>query len=150
MIVREQSILLVEDNDDDAELAVMAFRQAKITNPLIRARDGVEALDYLFARGKHAQRNVHDLPAVALLDLRLPKLNGHEVLKAIRADERTKHLPIVVLTSSNEEKDRLSAYDQFANSYVLKPVDYDQFVGAARQLGLYWMILNIAPPRNQG
>jgi two-component system response regulator len=148
MIVREQSILLVEDNDDDAELAVMAFRQAKITNPLIRARDGVEALDYLFARGKHAQRNVHDLPAVALLDLRLPKLNGHEVLKAIRADERTKHLPIVVLTSSNEEKDRLSAYDQFANSYVLKPVDYDQFVGAARQLGLYWMILNIAPPRN--
>jgi two-component system, response regulator len=148
MIVREQSILLVEDNDDDAELAVMAFRQAKITNPLIRARDGVEALDYLFARGKHAQRNVHDLPAVALLDLRLPKLNGHEVLKAIRADERTKHLPIVVLTSSNEEKDRLSAYDQFANSYVLKPVDYDQFVGAARHLGLYWMILNIAPPRN--
>jgi len=98
---------------------------------LVRARDGVEALDYLLGRGQYAGRDVSDLPAVALLDLKLPKLSGLEVLKAVRADERIKHLPIVILTSSNEEKDRLSAYDQFANSYVLKPVDYDQFVAAA-------------------
>jgi two-component system response regulator len=147
MMIQEQTILLVEDNDDDAELAMMAFHRAKITNPLIRMRDGVEALDYLFGRGKHAQRDTHDLPAVTLLDLKLPKVNGLEVLKAVRADERTRHLPIVILTSSNEDKDRLGAYDHFANSYVLKPVDYDQFVAAALQLGLYWMVLNAPPPR---
>src|SRR4030081_1692035 len=149
MMIQEQTILLVEDNDDDAELAAMAFHRAKITNPLIRARDGVEALDYLFGRGKHAERNISDLPAVTLLDLKLPKVSGLEVLKAIRADERTKHLPIVILTSSNEEKDRLSAYDHFANSYVLKPVDYDQFEAAALQLGVYWMVLNVPPPEMQ-
>ena len=147
MMVQEQPILLVEDNDDDAELATMAFNRAKITNPLLRVRDGAEALDYLFGRGKYAGRNVLDLPAVTLLDLKLPKVSGLEVLKAIRADERTRHLPIVILTSSNEDKDRLSAYNHFANSYVLKPVDYDQFVAAALQLGLYWMVLNAAPPR---
>jgi len=149
MMIREQSILLVEDNDDDAELAVMAFRRGKITNPLIRARDGVEALDYLFGRGEHAERDVRNLPAVVLLDLKLPKVSGLEVLKAIRAAEHTKHLPIVILTSSNEDRDRLSAYDHFANSYVLKPVDYDQFVAAAVQLGLYWMVLNEPPPRKE-
>jgi two-component system, response regulator len=111
----------------------------------MRARDGVEALDYLLGRGNHAGRDVSDAPAVVLLDLKLPRLSGLEVLKAVRADERTKHLPVVILTSSNEERDRLSAYDQFANSYVLKPVDYDQFVAAARQLGLYWMVLNVPP-----
>src|SRR3981081_1929106 len=119
MMIQDQTILLVEDNDDDAELAALAFHRAKITNPLIRARDGVEALDYLFGRGKHAKRDVSDLPAVALLDLNLPKVSGLEVLKAIRADERTKHLPIVILTiltSSNEDKDRLRAYEQFASS----------------------------------
>ena len=147
MMIQEQTILLVEDNDDDAELAMRAFHRAKVTNPLIRARDGVEALDYLFGRGKHAERDVRDLPAVTLLDLKLPKVGGLEVLEAIRADERTKHLPVVILTSSNEDKDRLSAYDHFANSYVIKPVDYDQFVGAALQLGLYWMVLNAPPPR---
>ncbi len=99
MMIQEQTILLVEDNDDDAELAAMAFHRAKITNPLIRARDGVEALDYLFGRGKHAERDISDLPAVTLLDLNLPKVSGLEVLKAIRADERTKHLPIVILNS---------------------------------------------------
>jgi two-component system response regulator len=149
MMIQEQTILLVEDNDDDAELAAMAFHRAKITNPLLRARDGVEALDYLFGRGKHAERDVSDLPAVTLLDLNLPKVSGLEVLKAIRADERTKHLPIVILTSSNEDKDRLGAYDHFANSYVLKPVDYDQFVASVLQLGLYWMVLNAPPPRKE-
>jgi two-component system response regulator len=149
MMIQEQTILLVEDNDDDAELAIRAFDRAKITNPLVRARDGVEALDYLFAKGKYAQRDAGDLPAVTLLDLNLPKVNGLEVLKAIRADERTKHIPIVILTSSNEDKDRLGAYDHFANSYVLKPVNYDQFVAAALQLGLYWMVLNAPPPRKE-
>jgi two-component system response regulator len=149
MTIQEQPILLVEDNDDAAELAVRAFHRAKVTNPLIRACDGVEALDYLFGRGKHAERGVRDLPAVMLLDLKLPKLSGLEVLEAIRADERTKHLPVVILTSSNEDKDRLSAYNHFANSYVIKPVDYDQFVAAALQLGLYWMVLNAPPPRRE-
>ena len=146
MNLHGQTILLVEDNDDDADLTVMAFDRAKLVNPLIRVRDGVEALDYLFGRGSHAGGDVSELPAVVLLDLKLPRLNGLEVLKAIRANGRTKHLPIVVLTSSNEDKDRLSAYDHFANSYVLKPVDYDQFTAAARQLGLYWMVLNVPPP----
>jgi two-component system response regulator len=149
MMIQEQTILLVEDNDDDAELAVRAFHRAQITNPLIRARDGVEALDYLFGRGKHAGRDVRDLPAVTLLDLNLPKINGLEVLQAIRSDERTNHLPVVILTSSNEDKDRLGAYDHFANSYVIKPVDYDQFVAAALQLGLYWMVLNAPPPQKE-
>jgi len=149
MMIQEQTILLVEDNDDDAELAVRAFHRAKVTNPMIRVRDGVEALDYLFGRGKHAERDVCDLPAVTLLDLKLPRVSGLQVLKAIRADERTKHLPVVILTSSNEDKDRLGAYDHFANSYVLKPVDYDQFVAAALQLGLYWMVLNAPPPRKE-
>jgi two-component system, response regulator len=142
----DQIILLVEDNDDDAELTIKAFRDAKIGNPVRRVEDGVEALDYLFARGKYADRNGSENPAVVLLDLKLPKLNGIEVLKAIRADERTRHLPVVVLTSSSEDRDRLDAYRELANSYVTKPVDYDQFVGAARQLGLYWIVLNQPAP----
>jgi len=142
----EQVILLVEDNDDDAELTVMAFREAKIANPVLRVADGVEALDYLFARGKHASRDVIDRPAVVLLDLNLPRLGGLDVLEALRADEKNKHLPVVILTSSTEDKDRLAAYDHHANSYVQKPVDYDQFVAAARQLGLYWTVLNVRPP----
>jgi two-component system response regulator len=142
----EQVILLVEDNDDDAELTVMAFREAKIANPVLRVADGVEALDYLFARGKHASRDVIERPAVVLLDLNLPRLGGLDVLEALRADEKNKHLPVVILTSSTEDKDRLAAYDHHANSYVQKPVDYDQFVAAARQLGLYWTVLNVRPP----
>jgi len=149
MMIQEQTILLVEDSDDDAELAMRAFHRAKSTNRVVRARDGVDALDYLFGRGPYAGRDVLDLPAVTLLDLNLPKVSGLEVLKAIRAEERTKHLPIVILTSSNEDKDRLSAYDHFANSYVLKPVDYDQFAAAALQLGLYWLVLNAPPPRKE-
>jgi two-component system response regulator len=145
---KEQVILLVEDNDDDAELTAMAFREAKIANPLLRVEDGVEALDYLFARGKHAARNRTDLPAVVLLDLNLPRMSGLDVLAALRADEQSRHLPVVVLTSSTEEKDRLQAYYHHANSYVQKPVDYDQFVAAARQLGLYWTVLNVRPPED--
>jgi two-component system response regulator len=142
----EPIILVVEDNDDDAELTVMAFREAKIGNPVVRVEDGVQALDYLFCRGDHAGRDAGELPSVVLLDLKLPRLSGLEVLAALRADERTRRLPVVVLTSSNEERDRLAAYDHHANSYVRKPVDYDQFVTAARQLGLYWMVLNQQPP----
>jgi len=145
---RKQVILLVEDNDDDAELTAMAFREAKIANPLLRVEDGVEALDYLFGRGKHAARNRAEQPAVVLLDLNLPRLGGLDVLAALRANEQSKHLPVVVLTSSTEEKDRLQAYHHHANSYVQKPVDYDQFVEAARQLGLYWTLLNVRPPED--
>src|SRR5262249_9134788 len=105
--------------------------------------------DYLFGRGKHATRDVSDMPAVVLLDLNLPRLSGLEVLAALRGNERTKHLPVVILTSSTEDKDRLAAYDNHANSYVRKPVDYDQFVMAARQLGLYWMVLNVPPVEKQ-
>jgi two-component system, response regulator len=143
MTREDQLILLVEDNDDDAELANMAFRRAKIANPVHRARDGVEALDYLFAQGAYLERDVNNSPAVVLLDLNLPKLSGLEVLKAVRADERTRHLPIVVLTSSSEERDLIGAYDLYANSYVIKPVDFDEFVAAARQLGHYWLGLNM-------
>lgn len=146
----EQVILLVEDNDDDAELTLRAFKTRRISNPVVRVPDGVEALDYLFSRGRYAGRDLNDLPAVVLLDLKLPRLDGLEVLKAIRADERTKYLPVVVLTSSDEERDRLAAYREFANSYVRKPVDYDQFTTAARDLGLYWLVLNRPFPRPSG
>jgi two-component system response regulator len=141
-----QIILLVEDNDDDAELTIKAFRQARVTNEIVRIEDGVEALDYLFCRGKHEGRDAGDMPAVTLLDLKLPRLGGLDVLAAIRGDTRTKHLPIVILTSSTEDKDRLGAYDHHVNSYVQKPVDYEMFVAAARQLGLYWAVLNVPPP----
>lgn len=146
-MTEDQTILLVEDNDDDAELTRRAFTARRISNPLVRVRDGVEALDYLFGRGEYEGRDVTDLPAVVLLDLNMPRLDGHGVLKAIRGGEHTRFLPVVVLTSSDEEKDRLAAYRQFANSYVRKPVDYDQFTTAARDLGLYWLVLNRPLPR---
>jgi two-component system response regulator len=140
-------ILLVEDNDDDAELTARAFAEAKIENPLQHVRDGVEALDYLFCRGQYASRPASELPAVVLLDLQLPRLGGIEVLEAIRSGSITRNLPVVILTSSTEARDRQSAYDGNANSYVQKPVDYTEFVAAARQLGLYWVGLNRpAPP----
>ena len=141
-----QTIVLVEDNDDDAELTIMAFSEAKVSNPVVRLTDGVEALDYLFCRGRWAARDPVDIPAVVLLDLNLPRVGGLEVLAGLRADPRTKHLPVVVLTSSAEEVDRLAAYDQHVNSYVRKPVDYDQFVVATRHLGVYWVLLNLPPP----
>ena len=139
-------ILLVEDDDLDAELASRAFQRAKVTNTLVRVSDGMEALDYLFARGEYAARDPHDLPLFVLLDLNIPKISGLKVLKAIREDARTAHLPVIVLTSSGEERDRLGAYKHFANSYVIKPLDYDQFVSATQQLSLYWTELNEPAP----
>jgi two-component system, response regulator len=138
----QRPILLVEDNDDDVELTTMAFAKAKITNPLLVVRDGVEALDYLFATGAHAGRDASQQPVVVLLDLKLPKVGGLEVLKRIREDERTKRLPVVVLTTSNEQQDLLAAGDLHANSFVRKPVDFESFLVAARQIGLYWTVLN--------
>jgi two-component system, response regulator len=147
----EQIILLVEDNDDDAELTVRAFREARISNPMVRLEDGVAALEYLLGGPRETGGSTPPppgaLPAVVLLDLNLPRASGLEVLKAVRADSRTKHLPIVILTSSTEDTDRLAAYDHHANSYVQKPVDYQAFVAAARQLGLYWTLLNVTTPR---
>ena len=139
-------ILLIEDDDVDAELASRAFQRAEIKNKLVRVRDGLEALDYLFARSKYAARDAYDLPVFALLDLNIPKISGLEVLKAIRADQRTVHLPIIVLSSSGEERDRLGAYKHFANSYIIKPLDYDQFLLEARQLSLDWEELNAPAP----
>ncbi len=149
MVIDDATILLVEDNDDDAELARRAFQHGKVDSKLVRARDGLDALDYLFARGKYAGRDVRDQPAVTLLDLNIPKIHGLEVLKAIRADERTKHLPVVILTTSDEDKDRMTAYDHYANSYVIKPIDYDKFVAATAHLSLYWTKLNAPPPRKE-
>jgi CheY-like chemotaxis protein len=139
-------ILLVEDNPDDVDLTLRAFQRSRVRNEVIVARDGLEALDYLFSTGAYANR-MGELPEVILLDLNLPKLHGLEVLKRLRADERTRLLPVVVLTSSTEEQDIVRSYHLGANSYVRKPVDFAQFVEAARQLGLYWLVLNKRPPR---
>lgn len=141
-----RTILLVEDNPDDVELTLRAFRKNNIANEVIVARDGEEALDYLFAQGKYRGRDLNDMPAVVLLDLKLPKFDGIEVLRRIRAEERTKLLPVVILTSSKEEQDLLNGYKFGCNSYVRKPVDFTRFLEAARQLGLYWLVLNEAPP----
>ena len=146
MIDPKRMILLVEDDDADAELASRAFQKAQVTNPLVRVRDGLEALDYLFARGKYAARDADDLPVFVLLDLNIPKISGLKVLEAIRENQRTRCLPVIIHTSSGEEKDRLDAYNHFANSYVIKPLDYDQFVSAAQQLSLYWTELNEPAP----
>ena len=140
-------ILLVEDNPDDEALTILALQRNNITNDVIVARDGVEALDYLFATGPHSGRDVNILPQLVLLDLKLPKADGHEVLRRIRADERTKRLPVVVLTSSKEDQDPIDSYNLGANSYIQKPVDFTQFTEAVRQLGLYWLVLNEPPPR---
>jgi two-component system response regulator len=139
-------ILLVEDNPDDEMLTLRALQKNNIKNEVVVARDGVEALDYLFGTGKYSQRDPNQAPHVILLDLKLPKLDGLEVLRRLRADTRTKLLPVVILTSSNEDQDRLMGYDLGANSYVRKPVDFNQFIDAVRQLGLYWLILNERPP----
>jgi two-component system response regulator len=143
---RSRIILLVEDNPDDVELTLLAFEKSKIINDIVVARDGQEALDYLFATGSHAERDPSLLPEVVLLDLKLPKVDGHDVLRRMRADERTRRLPVVVLTSSNEEQDIVRSYDLGANSFVQKPVDFSEFIDAARHLGLYWLVLNEAPP----
>jgi two-component system, response regulator len=139
-------ILLVEDNPDDEALTLRAFRKNNVTNEVVVARDGAEALDYLFGSGAYANRDTSLLPQVVILDLKLPKIDGLEVLRRLRAAPQTKLLPVVILTSSNEERDRLQGYDLGANSYVRKPVDFAEFVDAVRQLGLYWLLLNERPP----
>jgi two-component system response regulator len=139
-------ILLVEDNPDDEALTLRALNKNNIKNDVVVARDGAEALDYLFGSGKYAGRDTALMPQVVLLDLKLPKIEGLEVLRRVRADERTKLLPVVILTSSNEDQDRIAGYGLGANSYVRKPVDFSQFLDAARHLGLYWLVLNEAPP----
>jgi len=141
-----QVILLVEDNPDDEALTLRAFKQNNIKNQVVVAHDGVEALDFLFGTGTHQGRDMSVQPQVVLLDLKLPKLDGLEVLKRIRADARTQCLPVVILTSSKEEQDLLQSYHSGANSYIRKPVDFTQFIEAVRQLGLYWLVLNEPPP----
>ena len=139
-------ILLVEDNPDDEVLTLRALKKNNIRNEVTVARDGVEALDFLFGTGAYEGRDLITMPEVILLDLKLPRIDGLEVLRRIREAERTRLLPVVVLTTSTEDQDRLRSYDLGANSYVRKPVDFQQFIGAIGQLGLYWLILNEPPP----
>jgi two-component system response regulator len=144
--MEEKIILLVEDNPDDVELTIRAFKKNNILNKVIVAKDGVDALDYLFGTGTYAGRDVKELPVLILLDLKLPKIDGLEVLKRLRQDERTKLIPVVILTSSAEEKDVINGYSLGANSYIRKPVEFNQFVEAMRHLGLYWLLWNEPPP----
>jgi two-component system response regulator len=138
----DKPILLVEDNPDDVELTRIAFAESKIANRLVVVSDGAEALDFLFARGQYADRQDQPLPSIVLLDLNLPKVDGREVLQAIRADERTRNLPVVVLTTSAEPFDVEASYALGVNSYIQKPVDFERFVWAVKQVGLYWLVLN--------
>ncbi|MHB1141071.1 MAG: response regulator [Sulfuricaulis sp.] len=140
-------ILLVEDNPDDEALTLRAFKKNNIKNNVVVAHDGAEALDYLFGAGQHAGRDITDIPQVMLLDLKLPKVDGLEVLRRVRETEHTRLLPVVILTSSKEEQDLMTGYRLGCNSYVRKPVNFDEFVEAARQLGLYWLVLNEPPPK---
>jgi len=143
----DRVILLVEDNPDDEALTVRALKKNKVLNDVVVARDGVEAIDYLFATGAYAGRDLAVQPSVILLDLKLPRMDGLEVLRRLRADERTRRLPVVILTSSKEQQDLLQGYGLGANSYIRKPVDFDQFTDAMKQLGMYWLVLNEPPPR---
>jgi two-component system response regulator len=147
--MRTGTIVLVEDNPDDVELTLRAFERNRLANAIVVLRDGAEALDYLFGTGEHAGRDLSAAPEIVLLDLQLPKVDGLEVLRRIRADERTRRLPVIVLTSSREKRDVLRSYDLGANSFVRKPVDFVEFVGAARQLGLYWLELNEPPAASE-
>lgn len=142
-------ILLVEDNPDDEALTLRALKQNRIDNGVVVARDGAEALDYLFGKGKYAERDLNAMPALILLDLKLPKVDGLEVLKQLRADPLTALLPVAILTSSSEENDLIAGYKLGLNSYILKPVDFDQFTEAVRNLGVYWLAINATPPRGR-
>jgi two-component system response regulator len=145
ILLAEKTVLLVEDNPDDEVLTLRAMRKHNLANEVIVARDGQQALDFLFGEGEYAGRDTSHQPQVVLLDLKLPRVDGLEVLERMRADSRTRRVPVVVLTSSTEEQDLLRSYDLGANSYVRKPVDFEQFMEAARQLGMYWLILNEVP-----
>ena len=144
--MRKKIILLVEDNPDDELLAIRALEKNNIMNEVVVARDGAEALDYLFGAGAYTGRDMSVMPQIILLDLKLPKIDGLEVLRRLRNNERTKLLPVVVLTSSKEDRDLTECYSLGANSYIRKPVNFDQFTEAIRQLGLYWLVLNESPP----
>lgn len=141
----KKKILLVEDNHDDVELTLRALKKSNIINEVVVAKDGVEALDYLFGTGSYAGRDLRDMPAVILLDLNLPKINGLEVLEKIRSDGSAKHIPVVILTSSKEESDLINGYNLGCNSYIRKPVDFIQFSDAVKNLGIYWLLLNEVP-----
>ncbi len=145
-MIRDKIILLVEDNPDDELLTLRALKKNGVLNEVVVARDGVEALDYLFGMGSHAGRDTGVMPQLILLDLKLPRIDGLEVLRRLRADERTRLLPVVILTSSREQQDMVDGYGLGANSYVRKPVNFEQFVSAVEQLKLYWLVLNEAPP----
>ena len=147
--MRRGTLLLVEDDADDLELSLLALRECHVANPVAVARDGVEALDYLFATGSHAGRPAEDAPVLTLLDLQLPRLDGLEVLRRIRGDGRTRHAPVIMLTSSTQERDVVASYDLGANGYVEKPVDFSQFVSAVRAVGLFWLVVNEPPPGRQ-
>jgi two-component system response regulator len=149
-VLNNKKILLVEDNPDDVELTLRAFKKNNIMNEVIVKRDGAEALDFFFGKDGVAGKGNNGLPAVILLDLKLPKIDGLEVLKKLRADERTKLIPVVILTSSKEQGDVVNGYKIGCNSYIRKPVDFNQFAEAIKQLGLYWLILNEVPPKNKG
>ncbi len=143
---KEKIILLIEDNSDDVALTLRAFRKSNLRNEIVVAEDGADALDYLFGEGKYAGRNTDIMPTLILLDLKLPKVTGLEVLKKIRMDPKTRLLPVVVLTSSVEDQDLIMSYQLGANSYLRKPVDFNKFIEAVQQLGLYWLVLNESPP----
>jgi two-component system response regulator len=144
--VKKKVVLLVEDNPDDEALTLRAFRKNGMTNEVVVARDGTEALDYIFATGPYVERPYGKTPELILLDLNLPKVDGLRVLRRLRADERTKHLPVIILSSSDEERDILESYEQGANSYIRKPVNFKEFSKAIHHLGQYWLAWNIAPP----
>jgi two-component system response regulator len=138
----EVEILLVEDNPNDAELAIRALKTHNLANKLVWLKDGVEALDFIFAQGQYADRSIDDVPKVVLLDLKLPRVGGLEVLEKVKSDKRTKTIPVVVLTSSSEERDIVTSYNLGVNSYILKPVDFDKFSDAVKEVGLYWLLKN--------
>ncbi len=148
-MIRKRVILLVEDNSNDVELQLRPFEKSKVLNEIVVVRDGEQAIHYLFSTGPHAGRDPAMMPEVVLLDMKLPKIDGLGVLRRMRADGRTRRLPVVMLTSSREEKDVASSYELGANSFVRKPVDFGEFVEAAKQLGLYWLVMNEPPPPDQ-